>query len=235
MDVIDLQLQSKFIDKCHNVAHIDAFKTKLYPTLKMIIPHKMFAFVEVRLSDLNVKRITNLSFSSEYLEKTKAMTCPAIYRWAEIRKPSYICSDSILPSITDVKWLRYFKKFKVNNLSAYGSVDYSRKYANVFVFGGLESWDKNIEYKIKFLVPQLHYAFSGIELLGMGQKDVLTRRESEVLTWISKGKSNAEVASQLSISPWTVKIHVSNLMSKLDASNRGHAIARALEMNLLEA
>ncbi len=63
----------------------------------------------------------------------------------------------------------------------------------------------------------------------------LSEREREALYWISMGKSNFEIAQILDISPWTVKIHVRNLMQKLTVSTRGQAIAKALKLGVMFA
>lgn len=58
----------------------------------------------------------------------------------------------------------------------------------------------------------------------------LTRRETEVLTLLTAGHGNAEIADRLSITTATVKYHVSNLLRKLGATDRSHAIALAYRM-----
>ncbi|MBY8912680.1 response regulator transcription factor [Bacillus sp. YC2] len=60
----------------------------------------------------------------------------------------------------------------------------------------------------------------------------LTRREKDVLKEIAGGKSNKEIASSLFISEKTVKTHVSNLLSKLDLSDRTQAALFAVKNNL---
>lgn len=62
----------------------------------------------------------------------------------------------------------------------------------------------------------------------------LTLREREVLAWISAGKSNAEIAIIMGISPWTVKIHVANMYKKLNVCSRGQAVAKAITLRLIE-
>jgi DNA-binding CsgD family transcriptional regulator len=56
----------------------------------------------------------------------------------------------------------------------------------------------------------------------------LTRRESEVLEQLTLGYSIREIAELLHLSHHTVQDHVKHLHSKLDASNRGELVARAL-------
>lgn len=56
----------------------------------------------------------------------------------------------------------------------------------------------------------------------------LTERESEVLLWISKGKTNREIAIVLSMSPRTVNKHLEQIFRKLSVENRTSAAAMAL-------
>lgn len=56
----------------------------------------------------------------------------------------------------------------------------------------------------------------------------LTERESEVLLWISRGKSNREIGDILTISPRTVNKHLEQIFVKLGVENRAAAAARAV-------
>ncbi|HKI46646.1 MAG TPA: alpha/beta fold hydrolase, partial [Balneolales bacterium] len=55
----------------------------------------------------------------------------------------------------------------------------------------------------------------------------LTPREEDVLDLIAQGKSNAEIARQLYISPKTVRNHITNIFSKLNVKRRAEVIVRA--------
>jgi DNA-binding NarL/FixJ family response regulator len=66
----------------------------------------------------------------------------------------------------------------------------------------------------------------------MGEED-LTAREIEVLKQIRAGHRNKEIAFQLSISETTVNFHVRNLMEKLRANDRAHAVSIAIRRGFL--
>jgi DNA-binding NarL/FixJ family response regulator len=61
----------------------------------------------------------------------------------------------------------------------------------------------------------------------------LSVREREVLTLVSKGKSNKEIAMDLCISEATVKCHVSVILSRLKAGDRTQAVMTALQRGLI--
>jgi DNA-binding NarL/FixJ family response regulator len=63
----------------------------------------------------------------------------------------------------------------------------------------------------------------------------LTDRELEVLTMVARGRSNAEIAEQLTISPATAKTHVAHLLTKLDARDRIQLVIIAYQAGLVTA
>ena len=79
------------------------------------------------------------------------------------------------------------------------------------VVGYLSRGDKTIE------INSSAYIAEGI--------DSLTRREKEVLTYVSKGKSSQEIAILLKLSVQTVKIHRKNILKKLEVNSSIQAIA----------
>ena len=60
----------------------------------------------------------------------------------------------------------------------------------------------------------------------------LTEREREILAMIARGRSNYEIAEELSISLKTVRNHASNIFSKLQVADRTQAAIRAREAGL---
>jgi DNA-binding NarL/FixJ family response regulator len=72
------------------------------------------------------------------------------------------------------------------------------------------------------------------ELADHAADDQLTAREIEVLRLIAAGSANKIVADHLSITEETVKAHVKNILSKLDANDRTHAVTIGLKRGIIE-
>jgi DNA-binding NarL/FixJ family response regulator len=66
----------------------------------------------------------------------------------------------------------------------------------------------------------------------MGEED-LTGRELDVLRLIRDGHRNKQIADRLAIGEATVNFHIKNLVDKLGASDRGHAVTIAIRRGLL--
>jgi len=72
------------------------------------------------------------------------------------------------------------------------------------------------------------------ELAEHAADDELTAREIEVLQLIGGGNANKQIADQLSIGETTVKTHVTNILSKLGASDRAHAVTIGLKRGIIQ-
>jgi NarL family two-component system response regulator LiaR len=62
----------------------------------------------------------------------------------------------------------------------------------------------------------------------------LTEREREVLGLMIEGLNNTQIAGKLTVSPSTIKSHVSNILSKLSVASRTEAVTLAIRKNILE-
>jgi len=72
------------------------------------------------------------------------------------------------------------------------------------------------------------------ELAEHVSEDELSSREIEVLRLIAAGNSNKQIGDQLSIGEATVKSHVTNILSKLSANDRAHAVTIGLKRGIIE-
>jgi DNA-binding NarL/FixJ family response regulator len=64
--------------------------------------------------------------------------------------------------------------------------------------------------------------------------DALTRREIDVLRLVAGGNANKEIAARLSLTEETVKGHVRNILAKLGANDRTHAVAIGLRRGIID-
>lgn len=108
---------------------------------------------------------------------------------------------------------------------------------------------KNIE--TEFLLKSIHLALEGDNVLSpemtsklvnqfrvpsekeasnhSPEEEILTPREREILYWIVQGSSNKIIARELDITESTVKVHVQNILRKLELSSRVQAAIYAIE------
>jgi DNA-binding NarL/FixJ family response regulator len=71
------------------------------------------------------------------------------------------------------------------------------------------------------------------QLAGFFPDVALTPREVEVLSLVARGLGNKEVGDVLGTAPGTVKAHVQNILSKLEAKDRTHAVTIALRRGII--
>ena len=73
-----------------------------------------------------------------------------------------------------------------------------------------------------------------VEMAEHHSDDALTEREIEVLRAVAAGNANKMVAQQLHVSEETIKAHMKNILSKLGANDRTHAVTIALKRGIIE-
>jgi LuxR family transcriptional regulator, maltose regulon positive regulatory protein len=76
-------------------------------------------------------------------------------------------------------------------------------------------------------IPLAKKTISGVQVISHNQEDPLSEREREVLGLVARGMRNRDIAEQLFISEVTVKAHMRNIMRKLGARSRAHAVSLA--------
>ena len=117
-------------------------------------------------------------------------------------------------------------------------------YVRLYVEGGSTMYDllkafsndPSMDREPRNYAARLLQAFANGEVLTILSQPLvepLTRRELEVLSLISRGYSNQQIAAQLVITLHTVKKHTSNIYGKLGVTSRTQALARGQELGLL--
>lgn len=65
-------------------------------------------------------------------------------------------------------------------------------------------------------------------------KPSLSARETEVLTYMAQGATNRQIAEELTLTEGTVKLHVHNILKKLEVDGRTAAVSLALQTGLVK-
>ena len=229
----------EFVAACNSAASKDDFLFSVYPKLLKILPHEMFACARGDVDRAHLNQSINVSFPEKYVRRMSttygSLGGPLIQDWLKSQSPVYHDKTTILSDRVDPSWRAAFHDYGLHNMVNHGFLDASKKALSYFWFAWIEPWDTHQAFMINMLVPHLHIPLTRIfgctsHIASVG----LSSREKEMLNWICTGKSNPEIAEIIGISPWTVKIHVRNLMAKLDVSSRSQAVAKAFELGLLQ-
>jgi DNA-binding CsgD family transcriptional regulator len=126
--------------------------------------------------------------------------------------------------------------FEISNIILYGIFEPNEGAIDGFYFGGPRIDNKQRASAIaKYLLPFFSTALRRLisDKIKRGFNP-LTASELEVLKWLKEGKSSWEISMILNRSRRVVSFHISNIIKKLNANNRTHAVAIALEHNILE-
>lgn len=90
-----------------------------------------------------------------------------------------------------------------------------------------------VKYIFEMISPHFYIALSSLKKdLETKKLQNLTKRECEVLRWLSQGKTSWEISTILSVAEVTVNFHVNNIKAKLNVSGRSHAVAVAIHGGL---
>jgi NarL family two-component system response regulator LiaR len=163
-----------------------------------------------------------------------------------IRKPDVILMDLLMPEMNGIEATRaILKDYPETKIIAMTSFDEDELIHGVLSAGAISYLLKNVTSDE--LANAIREAFSGRSTLSPEATRALiratrssqqpsfdlTEREMEVLSLVTQGKSNQQIADVMVISIATVKAHISNILSKLQVSSRAEAIAFAIKNKLV--
>ena len=95
------------------------------------------------------------------------------------------------------------------------------------------AWERCLSEILNFISSEPATAISlPLQTVPFNLVDPLTKREREILELIAQGNDNRQIAAGLSISPKTVRNHVSNIYSKLHVKTRAQAIVKARQAGI---
>lgn len=208
--------------------------------------------IQPRLQNVVVSNLCNAGYSDEWLkeyERNKYFLCDptksARLAGHHFFKWSYVFGKA--ESEAEKSYIRKARQYKICQGITVGSRSFDCDRLTWFSFLGAALEENCRDQAIlQYIAPYLHEAMCAGMLRNPSYvpapsspaddkttKRLLSERETEVLTWTMAGKTNWEISVILSISERTVKFHIQNLMTKLQASSRAHAVAIALGQGLI--
>ena len=240
MDKTQLPALYLLMEACHRATSVLEINQLIRSQLRQLLPHQAAAYGVGELPSRKVIHWTNIDFPENYildvLDKHDLMTSPVAKEWTQLLKPLFVAEGSI-PTHYPLLWQQTFRSSGIGNVLVHGLVDVSGKTTSYFAFGKLPSPPKQEQLElVELLIPHLHVAISrALHLAAIPvDRSVLSKRELEIVKWVHQGKTNNEIAELLHISAFTVKNHVKNILDKLGAANRAHAVAKVLDLGLLD-
>ena len=159
-------------------------------------------------------------------------------------QPDLVITDINMPEISGVELTSKLKK-EFPNLKIIGMSTFNeRSYISQMIQNGADGFlvksasKEEIETAISSVLDGKMYLSSDAGISNSEQKELknqptLTRREKEILTLISEGFTNPQIAEKLFISLYTVETHRKNLLSKFSTNNTASLIKIAATNGLI--
>ena len=150
-------------------------------------------------------------------------------------RPDVIIMDLMMPDMNGAEATRLihgeFPDIKIVILTTYGT---SRELSQAIANGATGVVMKDAEMgNLIETVRKVAAGSTALPKLDAANTPLLSPRQQEMLTAITKGLSNTEIGQLLGISGVTVKKHLSVVFTKIGAANRSEAVAIALRENLV--
>lgn len=188
--------------------------------------------------DGSIEVIQEANDGIECLEKLKDVT------------PDILLLDINMPDMNGIEVLEELKRtnnpLKVLILTVHSEVEYLVKAIDIGANGYIlkDSGSSELKQAINLIMqgecyiqPSLLPALNSRLInrdIDKEKLESLTKRELEILTQVSGGMFNKEIANNLNISERTVKNHISNIFKKIDVSDRTQAAVFAIRNNIVK-
>jgi LuxR family transcriptional regulator, quorum-sensing system regulator CviR len=239
----DLIFLLEFIDRSFPVKSNDEMLCLLTDLCRELPTEGVVAgLVPSKVKDLKPQDIPflNIGYSDEWLKKylrhgyfacdpiKRARLCGADFlRWSD--------TFAKAEKVVEKNYIRQAREHNIYEGLTIGAQSSSSSTISFFSFIGVDlAKSERDEMLLRYLSPYLHEAMCRSNPAPVISKYApLSERETEVLTWAMAGKTNWEISVILKISERTVKFHIQNVMVKLEASSRAHAVAIALGEGLI--
>lgn len=179
------------------------------------------------------------------IDSLSGLVSQAIKIWNKSEMPYFVSNQEMAATFSNYTIANgdaeQLKQSELKNFIVHGFGDNSSKVSSVVILARLHQQPHVVQANmLELLMPYLHCALVKVTssrhayvVNNDNSTKIITRRESEILQWLSIGKTNWEISAILEISPLTVKNHVQNLLRKLDVQNRSQAVLKATKFGLI--
>ena len=236
----------EFIDYSLNISQEEGSFCELINRTKTLIPHDFAICGLVKLEKkalCQVKAVVNVSYPKEwmkiYFKNNYLAIDPVLGTHFSTFKPQIWSKTYKRNSDVDLNFLSTAQDFGLFEGLTCGIFEPGDSTGTIFSFSGCSIEPSNQQVTcLKIIVPYIHQTLIRVcrkktILKQTGISLPLSAREIEVLKWVKSGKTNWEISAILNISERAAKFHVLNTIRKLNASTRGHAVAKALELEII--
>jgi len=151
--------------------------------------------------------------------------------------PEYMtagCGPELIPLL---------EHYQLINVAAHGISAPGGRIKGYFSFSRVRGdFGPRLVHILELLAPYLHLTYARVLAQELGiARDAqplacpVTLREAEILEWVREGKTNADIAAILQLSPLTVKNHVQKIFKKLGVNSRSQAVARGISLGIIKS
>jgi len=210
--------------------------------LKELVPFSHFASVYARLDGGNLCdscHVVNIDYPKEWVrlyQERKYYDVDPIVKENFSRFTIQYWADTYRKLRPEKEFVAVAEDFGLCSGYTSGIRNLSGTTGGLFSFAGIDlPRSERTRTVLELVTPHLYQAVERITSSERLERlPVLSAREKEVLKWVAYGKTSWETSVILGISDRTVKFHINNVMKKLNASTRTHAVAIASELGLVD-
>ncbi|NOZ25563.1 MAG: hypothetical protein GXO94_05680, partial [Nitrospirae bacterium] len=219
---------------------------------RLLLPVRELIGTEIGLSiwsnpfDNSTDGVINLGFPEEYVQiyRHHFFEDPVFGIWLLKQKPFIFskkyCANPKRLLKSHLNCIAINFDFQTRRGIFHGLAEIGSRFGSYFTFSRPnERLGRRHAYIMELLIPHLHHAL--VRVLKMNEKPArvnegssLTKRELEVLRWTREGKTGWEISVIMKISENTVRFHIKNILTKLNAVNKTHAVAKAIEYGWID-
>lgn len=229
----------EIVDAARQCTEIEALY-RLIDSLDRLLSFDMAVCGMARIDgggETTVQRIVNISYPQEWLsiyaERGFVAIDPVVCAHFANFSPK-IWSETYEQWGRPRPFLSLAEDFGIREGCSFGAFSPGRATATIFSLCTTEKQSQHALKIVNHIAPYFHEALQRVMRTDLPDCiGSLTPREYEVIRWMANGKSTWDMSVILGISERTVKFHIAAILQKLGASNRTHAVAKAISNRLI--